>query len=136
DFFFVVGGLCQDHSERIAKERLAPKFQSSALYFVAADVARLVSHAVHHRNINSICDRVRALDSAPCIVLRRPVLLFLCRVAAYRGRVEEHLGARERGQARAFWIPLVPAHQSADASEVRVECLEAEITWREIKLFI
>src|SRR5512143_8686 len=51
-----------------------------------------------------------------------------------RGRVEDYAGASERGQPRAFRIPLVPADQSTDLSNRRIEGAEAQIPWCEVVL--
>src|SRR5260370_4016567 len=53
-----------------------------------------------------------------------------------RGGIEKNVRALQRGQACAFRIPLVPAHQRAHASIFRIKSLEAEIAGREVELFV
>ncbi len=107
------------------KNERAPEFEPCAFHFVAADVSGLVSNAIHDGDKNSVGDSVRALDSPPGIVLRRAVLFFFCRMPADGGGIKQHFRALQRSEARALGIPLVPADQRADASELRVKSLEA-----------
>ena len=65
-----------------------------------------------------------------------PNSVFLRRVPADGGGIEEHFGALERGEARGFGVPLVPADQRADAAEAGVEGLEAEIAGGEVILLV
>ena len=64
------------------------------------------------------------------------VLRLLVRVPADRRRVDQHFRAVQRRQPRPFGIPLVPAHQHADAAEARVEGAEAGVAGREIILLV
>src|SRR5579863_5900290 len=76
-----------------------------------------------------------ALCRAPGVVLRGSVLSLFGGMPADGGWIKEDVGAGERCQARGFGIPLVPADECGDASELRVECAEAEISRREVELF-
>ena len=67
-------------------------------------------------------------------MLRRAVLRLFGWMPADRRRIEQHLRAAERRQARAFGIPLVPADQRRDARVTRVEAAEAQIAGREVIL--
>ena len=57
---------------------------------------------------------------------------FLRGMPADGGGIEQDLGALQRGQARAFRIPLVPADQRAHAADVGVESAEAEVAGSEV----
>ena len=76
-----------------------------------------MSHAIHHRHVHAVGDGVGALNGAPGIVLRLAELRFLRGMPADRGGIEQNLRALQRGQARAFGIPLVPADQRADSAD-------------------
>ncbi len=52
------------------------------------------------------------------------------------GGIKNHLSALQRGEARALWIPLIPADLNADAAIGGVEIRESQIAGREIKLFV
>ena len=79
---------------------------------------------------------MRALDGLPRVALGGAVALFFVRVPADRGRVEKDGGALQRGQARAFRVPLVPADERADAAGAGVEGLEPHVAGREVELLI
>ncbi len=104
--------------------------------FVAANVAGLEADAIGHRNVHTVGDGVRALDCSPRIILRLAVLRFLVRMPADRRGIEQHVRSLQRRQARALGIPLVPADQRAELSEVRLERFEAEIARREVELLV
>ena len=91
------------------------------------------AHAVHGGDVDAVGDGVRALDGAPGVVLRRAVLRFLRGMPADGGGIEQDVRAAQRGEARGFGIPLVPADQRRDAAELRIEGAEAEIAGREIE---
>ena len=114
-------------AERIADERRAPEFEPAFRRPFEAD-------AIHRRDIDAVGDGVRALHGPPGIVLRRAVLRLFGGMPADGGRIEKNVRARERGEARRFGIPLVPADQRRDAAELRIERAEAEIARREVKL--
>ena len=56
------------------------------------------------------------------------------RLAADRGRVQEHLGAEQRHAARRFGEPLVPADADADRAVPRVPHPESGVARREVVL--
>src|SRR3972149_5478644 len=64
------------------------------------------------------------------------VLVFLLRVPADGRGIKKQASARERGQARAFRIPLVPADERREAADAGVEGGEAEVARREVELLV
>ena len=79
---------------------------------------------------------MRPLDGLPGVVLRRAELVFLGRVPADGSGIEEHLRALQRGEPRALGIPLVPAHERADAAKAGVHGLKAQVARREVVLLV
>src|SRR2546426_570343 len=73
---------------------------------------------------------------APGVALRHAVLRLLVRMPADGGRIEEDHRALERGEPRAFRIPLVPADQRADLALLGVDGAEAEVPGREVELLV
>ena len=63
--------------------------------------APFVADAVDRGDEDAVGDGVRALDGFPRAVLRGAVLRFLGRVPADGRRVDEHVGALQRGEPRA-----------------------------------
>ena len=61
---------------------------------------------------------------------------FLGRMPADRRGIEQNLRALQRGQPRAFGIPLVPADQRSHTPDAGVESAVAEITGSEVVLFV
>src|SRR3954453_1788216 len=55
---------------------------------------------------------------------------------AYRGRIEDDLGAGQGGEPGTFWIPLVPADERAHAAVIGIEGFEAEIARSEVELLV
>ena len=136
NFFLVVRGLGDDAAERIAEERCAPEFQAISGSGIAPDVSGFVSHTIYHRDVHAVGDGMGALDGAPGVVLRLSELRFLRGMPADRGGIEQDLGALQRGQAGAFGIPLVPAHQRAHAADGGVESAIAQVAGGEVILFV
>ena len=83
-------------------------------------LARARAHAVDRGDVDAVGDGVRALDGLPGVALGGAVLCLLGRVPADGGRVEEDRRAPQRGEPRAFGVPLVPADQRPDAA--RAQC--------------
>src|SRR5579871_1375057 len=77
-----------------------------------------------------------ALDRAPRVMLRLAILRLFVRMPADGSGIEKNICALQRGQACAFWIPLVPANKSSHASIFRVKGLKAEIARSEIEFFV
>src|SRR5262249_38699656 len=102
-----------------------PEFQAFALGAIAANVAKLMSHAVDHADKNSVRDGMSALNGAPGVMLREPEFGLLIRVPANGRRIKKDVGALQRGEARALGIPLIPTDQSAHAAIIGVEGFEA-----------
>ena len=123
-------------AEGIAEKRTSPEFEALAGHGIAADIASLEADAIHHADINAVRDRVRALDGAPGIMLRLSELGLLRGMPSDGCRIKENAGSLQRGEARAFGIPLIPADERAEFSGGGVEGLEAEIAGSEIKLFV
>src|SRR6266481_4977585 len=78
NFFLVVRALEDDAAEWVTEEAGAPELKSvPGLGFVAVHIAVFVSNTVDSGDIDSIRNRVRTLNSAPCIVLRFAMSRFL-----------------------------------------------------------
>src|ERR1700761_3260338 len=136
DLFLVVRGLGNDAAEGIGEERSAPELEAGALPLVALQVAVLHAYAVDGGNKDSVGDGVAALDGLPGVILGLAELGLLRRVPADGGRVEEQVRALQRGDARAFGIPLVPADEGPDLAHGGVEGLEAEVAGGEVELLV
>ncbi len=134
--FLVVRGLGDDLPKGIGDKRSAPEFQALARRFIAANVSRLEAHPVGDGDINSVSNGVCALDSAPRVVLRVPVLRLLGRVPANGRRIEKNIRALQRCKPSTLGIPLVPAHQRSKFAEIGFERLKSQIARREIELFV
>src|SRR5690242_7728800 len=96
----------------------------------------LESDAIDHRGVNAVGDGVAALNRFPGIELRGAELRFFVRMPANACGIENYMRAPERGETRAFGIPLVPADLHANARVSRVEIWKSKIAWREIKFFV
>ena len=83
----------------------------------AAERRRLVADAIAAQHRQAVGDGVAAVAEDPGVALAILLVLLVVRVPADRGRVQQQLGAGQRHQARAFGIPLVPAHQHAEAAD-------------------
>src|SRR5580658_4182253 len=134
DLFMFVRGLGNNASERVSQKAAAPELEARPIDAIAEDVAVLVAYAVDSRDVNAVGNCVRALDGLPGIVLRCAELVFLCRMPADGGGIEQHFCALQRRQPRAFGIPLVPADQGAYAANGQVDGLEAEVAGSEVVL--
>ena len=119
-------------AERISDERISPEFEARVSLFLIAFVA----DAVDNGDISAVSDSVRALNRAPRIELCGAELGFFFWVPADAGGIKDNLRAAERGEARAFRVPLIPADLNADARVFRIEIRETQIAGREIKLFV
>ena len=129
NFFLVGGAFGEDSAKRIGDEGMSPEFEAAFGRALEAD-------AIHGRDKNAVGDGVGALNRAPGVELRRAEFLLFGRMPADRRGIENNVGAAEARQARAFRIPLVPAHQHADAAEFRVEIRKAEVARSEIKFLV
>ena len=136
DFFLVVRRLGDDAAERIAEKRCAPEFQAIASDGIAADVPGFMSHTIYNCHVDAVGDGMGALDRSPGVVLRLSELRFLRGMPSDRGGIEQYLRALQRGQAGAFGIPLVPAHQRAHAADGGVESAIAQVAGSEVILFV
>ncbi len=92
--------------------------------------------AVHGSHVHAVGDGVGALDGLPRVELRGAELVFLRRVPADRRGIEQHFGALQRREPRAFGIPLVPANQRAHAAKGGIHGLKAQIARREVILLV
>src|SRR5438477_3451204 len=95
-----------------------------------------MSYTVDCSHEYAVSNRVRALDSAPRIVLSFAKLCFFVRMPAYGCGIKNNVRSLQRSQARAFGIPLVPADQSAHASILRIKGLKAEVAGSEIEFLV
>ena len=123
-------------AERIAEERGAPELQPISRGGFAADVAGFVSYAIYDRHVDAVGDGVGALNGSPRVVLGLAELGFLRGMPADGRGIKQNLGALQRGQARAFGIPLVPADQRAHATHRGIESAVAEIAGSEVILLV
>src|SRR5208337_3714776 len=134
--FLVVRSLRQHASEGIAEERPSPEFEAFAGRGIAANVSRLEADAIHHADINPVCNRMCPLNRAPGVVLRLAEFGLLRGMPSDSGRIKQNARSLQCRKSRAFGIPLVPADQRAEFSGGSVKGFEAEIAGREIKLFV
>src|SRR5579862_8962395 len=107
DFFFVSRALDQHPPKWIAKERSAPEFQSFAWSGVAANVSGFKAHAIHHPDIDSVSNGVRALNRAPRIVLGHSEFSLLVGMPSNCSWIKQNARALQCREASAFRIPLV-----------------------------
>ena len=77
-----------DLPKRIGDKRRAPEFQTMIGRPFEAD-------AIHRRDVNAVRDRVRPLNGAPGVQLRRAVLRFFGRMPADGGWIEKNVRARD-----------------------------------------
>src|SRR5581483_8138134 len=122
--------------EGIAEERSAPEFKTLPRSRFAANVAMFTAHAIHDGDVHAVSYRMCALNRPPGVVLCCSVLLFFRRMPADRRRIKQNVCPLQRGQTRAFGIPLVPANQRADFSKGGVKRAEAEVPGRKVELFV
>src|SRR5580704_2709348 len=91
--FFAAGGTFRDDNPlRIAKKRSAPKFKA-----VSAFDRFFVPNTIDGSDINSVSNRVAALDRAPGIALRFSIGIFFAGMPADSCRIEDDAGAVQRG---------------------------------------
>ena len=95
-----------------------------------------MTDAVYGSHVDAVGDGMRPLDGPPRVELRGAKLILFRRVPADSRGKEQHLGALQRGDARALGIPLVPADQSAHAASARIHSLKTEIAQREVVLLV
>src|ERR1700735_1816857 len=107
-------GVGDDASEGVAHERMSEELETIGAWF------RLMSDAVGSGDVDTVGDRMRALDRPPGLDLRGPELLFLRRVPSDRGRIEKDVGAEEAGDPRGLRVPLIPADQHTDLRVARL----------------
>src|SRR5262245_61008277 len=69
-------------------------------------------------------------------MLAGAVLLFLAGMPSDGGRVEENLSSAQRRQTSRLRVPLIPANQNSDPSIPGLPDREAEVSRREIELFM
>ena len=109
-FLFVCRGLGGDLAVGLGDEALAPEFDAVLADGSAGGVEDFFdADAVGRACVAPIGDGMGALDEFPAFVLCGAELGFFARMPADGGGVEENLGPLQRGQSRAFGIPLIPA---------------------------
>src|SRR6185503_8627932 len=128
---FLLARFDNNDAEGIADERVAPEFDACSL---AAEL--LEADTVDRRNPAAVGDGVAALNRLPRIELLRAVRRLLGGMPANGGRVEEDVRPLERGEPRAFRIPLVPADERANGTNPCIEGAKTEIAWREVELLV
>ena len=136
NFFLVVRRFGDDAAKRIAKERASPKLEAVSGCCLAAYVSGFVSDAVYHGHEHSVRNGMGALNGAPGVVLSHSELGFLRGMPANRGGIKKQLRTLQCRKARTFGIPLVPAHQSSDASDAGIDGAIAEVAGGEVILFV
>ena len=117
-------------SGRIADERMAEKFEPATVF------CRLHPDTVGRGDIDTIGNRVAALDGLPCLPLRLAIFGFFRRVPANGGGVKNHVAALHCGQARGFGEPLIPADKHTNTAIAGIEIFEAQIPRCEIKFLV
>src|SRR4051794_7018047 len=117
--------LRYDLPERIGHERVAPEFKPVVLWALETD-------AIDGGNVNTVRNCVCALDCPPRIQLGSAVLRFFGRVPANCRGVKENVRPLQTGQPGSLGVPLIPAHQYTDASVLRFEVFEAEVSRCEV----
>src|ERR1700675_2380091 len=136
NFFLVVRSFREHAPEWITEKRTSPEFEPFPRHRVAADVASFEAYAIHHANINSVRDGVRALNGAPSVMLRLAEFGLLRGMPSDSRRVKKNACSLQGGEARAFGIPLVPADERAESPGGGVEGFEAEVAGSEIKFLV
>src|ERR1700756_1736695 len=136
NFFFVVRRFRDYPAKRVTNERPTPKLKPRAWRRVPANVSGLMSHSIHNRNIHAVRYRMRALNGAPCVILRLTKLGFLRRMPPNRRGVKQYMSTLQRRKPRALRIPLIPANQSAYAPGSSIKRAKSEITGSEIKFLV
>ena len=97
---------------------------------------RFVADAVARQHRQAVGDGVAAVAEDPGIALAILLGLLVVRIPADRGGIQQQLRAGQRHQARAFGIPLVPAHHHAEAADRGVDRLEADVARGEVELLV
>src|SRR3546814_2053485 len=70
----------------------------------------------------------------PGVALAVLLGLLVVRVPADGGGIQQDFRAGQRHQACGFRVPLVPAHQHAEAADAGVDRLEAQVAGGEVEL--
>src|SRR5882724_7892728 len=128
----MVGRFGNGLAEGIGDEGIAPELEAG----IAIGRFALEADTIYNGDINSISDRVRALDSFPGVELRRAEFGFFVGMPTDTRRIENNLGSAESGDAGTFRIPLVPANLDADFAVLCFKVGETKIAGSEIKFFI
>ena len=78
NFLFVLRRLGNDFPKRVGDKRISPKLQPgiASPEFAPASRGALEAHAIHHRDIHAIGNRMPALNGPPGIELPRAELAF------------------------------------------------------------
>ena len=131
-FFLVVTRTVVDFSLWTSHKTASPELYALGL----ARWVWLKAHTVDGHNGKTVGHGVSALHGGPCLALP---LLFFWRVAALiadGGGVDEQVGSGECHETGCLRIPLVPAHQHAQAAHTGVDGMETEVAGSEIELFV
>src|SRR5438874_13421271 len=99
---------------------MAPELDSIALA-----TQSLQPDAIDGGHPAAVGDRVAALDRLPGVELLLPVFFFLRWMPADRGRVEQNVRPLERGESRAFGVPLIRALQRSGRTDLRLDRVKA-----------
>src|SRR5437868_13641457 len=130
NFFAINRTFGDDFAIRAADKTLAPEFDA-----ITAGGC-FMPNAIRRRDIATVRDGMTTLNRFPRRMLRPAKLLLLLRMPADRCRIKNDLRAAQRGQARRFRIPLVPANADTEISARRFPALKTKIARRKIELLI
>src|SRR5215471_4991206 len=103
---------------------------------LTANVSGFEADAIYHRYINSVRDRMRALNRPPGVVLSDTEFGLLSRMPTYRRRIKQYIRALQCGKPCAFGIPLIPADKGPQPAGTGVKRAKSEVAWCEIKLLV
>src|SRR2546430_5595563 len=129
-------GLGDNSAKRIAKDRAAPEFQSSAGSGVAPDVTGFKSHTVDDGDVHAVGDGVGTLNGSPGVVLSCTELGLFRGMPSDGSGIKQHVSALQCGDTGALGIPLVPANERSDPADIGIEGAVAKVAGSEVELFI
>src|SRR5690606_22946060 len=127
----VFAGLGQELALRAQYMAVAPEPDARG-----AQRRRLVADAVAGQHRQPVGHGMAAVAEDPGVALAVLLVLGVVRVPADGGGVEQQLGAGQRHQPRRFRVPLVPAHQHAEAADRGVDRFEADVAGGEVELLV
>ena len=115
NLFSINRAFSDNDAEWVSDKRGAPELDARATRRI------LVADAIDCRDVDAISNRVSPLNGAPRIALLRAELILLVRMPADGRWIEKDVRAAQSREPCAFGIPLIPANQGADATDVCIE---------------